>query len=175
MLFSYDSRAAFRHLLIAPGIFEPRSSKTSTCMLLQMDFGYSADDLASLRRAVQEESKFLENKIAGLNDMLIAGQVSMSDEMMKGVTYETSGLGGSYGGHPRLTNSVLQCLLPGYNSDDDVDNCSEVTDWSQQWAQGPSPGDNDATSRQGMSASREDRMQGDGSQSTSQMEVCKDC
>lgn len=142
---------------------------------MQLDFGYSADDLANLRRAVQEESKFIENKITGLNEMLLAGQMSMSDEIMKGVTYETSGLGGSYGGHPRLRSSVLQCLLPGYNSDEDVDNCSEVTDWSQQWGQAALPGDNDATSRQGaMSASHDDRMQHGGSQCTSQMEVCND-
>lgn len=141
---------------------------------MQLDFGYSAEDLTNLRRAVQEESRLIEHKITGLNEMLLAGQMSMSDEIMKGVTYETSGLGGSYGGHPRLRSSVLQCLLPGYNSDEDVDNCSEVTDWSQQWnGQQALPGD-DAISRQGMSASHDDRIQGDGSQSTSQMEVCKD-
>lgn len=141
---------------------------------LQLEFGYSADDIANLRRVVQEEGKFIENKITGLNEMLLAGQMSISDEIMKGVTYETSGLGGSYGGHPRLRSSVLQCLLPGYHSDDDADNCSEATDWSQQWAPVAQPGDNDATSRQGMSGSRDERMQLDGSQSTSQMEVCRD-
>lgn len=139
---------------------------------MQLEVGYSAEDVANLRRAMQEENRFVDNKITGLNEMLLAGQMSMSDEMMKGVTYETSGLGGSYGGHPRMRSSVLQCLLPGYHSDEGVDNCSEATDWSQQWGEDVQPGDNDATSRQGMSASRDEYMQ-DWSQSTSQIEVCE--
>lgn len=157
------------------GFSGQRSHEFALAVPFQVDFGYSADDVAHLRRVVQEEGKFIEHKITGLNEMLLAGQMSMSDEIMKGVTYETSGLGGSYGGHPRLRNSVLQCLLPGYNSDEDVDNCSEATDWSQQWGQGAQAGDNDATSRQGMSESRDEHMQLDGSQSTSQMEICRDC
>jgi hypothetical protein len=113
----------------------------------------------------------VENKITGLNEMFLAGNTSLSEDALKGVTYDSSGLGGCYGGMPRLGSSVLQCLLPGYNSDHEHD--SEVTDYSRTEQPEAGAGDGqDATSRYGTGAKDASAVHPDASpHSTSLMEV----
>lgn len=79
-----------------------------------------------LRMAYERERRFCEDKIHRIEGN--AG-VDALDALLQGVTYDAQGMGGSYGGMPRMGRSLLDGIMDvDSDVDTDEDFGSEATD-----------------------------------------------
>jgi adenosylmethionine-8-amino-7-oxononanoate aminotransferase len=78
-----------------------------------------------LRMAYERERQFCEDKA----QMIEALSGEPMEQLLHGVTYDANGMGGSYGGMPRVGRSLLDGILDMHSDGDtDDDNGSEATD-----------------------------------------------
>lgn len=84
---------------------------------------YQERDL--LRKALKDELDFCRGKLAQIEHN--PAQL-LTDTLLRGVTYDQNGLGGSYGGAPRSKGDMLHGLMCYDSEDSELDNGSEATD-----------------------------------------------
>lgn len=109
----------------------------------------SQEQLATLKSGLQREVEFCERKCDDLR-ALVARDAPLTTDAMAGVTYDSRGLGGTYGGMPRARPSMLDgvwnCRSDVDTEDDTGSEATDLGDSLFELAAGAHGGDDGAVS-----------------------------
>jgi hypothetical protein len=88
----------------------------------------TADNLVFLKSHLRTEMDAVDARASRLHSV-VANNGPLTDDLLNGVTYGETGLGGCYGGLP-FAEVVLDCIMQGEHHLIDLDTGSEVTDYA---------------------------------------------